>query len=413
MTKHDEELVRHGILLMAAAQISSVCNILFHGAMGRLLPGPEYGILSSMLAIMLIIGTPIEALRTAFAHYAARAVQDNDRGRILTLMKLWSRRLAWVAVAAVLIGVFASHHIAAYFHMTDTRPVLLTAVVTAGLLYVPLFAGALQGAQSFIWMSVCLQGLAVVRLVVSVLVVWFVTRTATAGVFGQAVGVAAVLVIGLKGLQDTVRGEKPADVVTGGVGGYLAQSLVMLSAFAVVMNIDVMLVRHYLPEEATRFARAATLGRAIIFLPMPIAFALFPKVVSTGGMTKSSRGLLLKAIGMALVIIGAGLVVCSIVPQLPLRIMYGDTDPQTGHLFRLMIWALTPMALTYLLMNFEMAQHRFTMTPAMTACALGYVGGVIFWHDRPEHIIAVLAVVSTLSAIAFLAGIPWRVKQEA
>ena len=80
MTKHDEGLVRHGILLMAAAQISSVCNILFHSAMGRMLPGPEYGILSPMLAIMLIIGTPLEALRTAFAHYAARAVQDNDRG---------------------------------------------------------------------------------------------------------------------------------------------------------------------------------------------------------------------------------------------------------------------------------------------------------------------------------------------
>jgi hypothetical protein len=276
MTKHDEGLVRHGILLMAAAQISSVCNILFHAAMGRMLPGPEYGILSPMLAIMLIIGTPLEALRTAFAHYAARAVQDNDRGRIMTLLQLWSKRLAWVAIAAVVIGVFASGHIAAYFHMTDTRPVLLTAVVTAGLLYVPLFAGALQGAQSFFWMSACLQGLALVRLVAAVAVAWFLTRTASAGVIGQAVGVGTVLVIGYIGLKDMVGGAKPADVKTAGVGGYLSQSLVMLSAFAVVMNIDVMLIRHYLPEEATRFARAATLGRAIIFLPMPIAFALFP-----------------------------------------------------------------------------------------------------------------------------------------
>jgi ABC-type proline/glycine betaine transport system permease subunit len=92
--------------------------------------------------------------------------------------------------------------------------------------------------------------------------------------------------------------------------------------------------------------------------------------------------------------------------------MYGDIDPQTGNLFRLMIWALTPMAITYLLMNFEMAQHRFKSTPAMIFCALLYVGGVTLWHDSAEQIIGVLAAVSTLSAIAFAVGIPWRVTAE-
>ncbi len=409
MTKSHEGIFRHGILLMAAAQISSVCNILFHSAMGRMLPGPEYGILSSMLAIMLIIGTPLEALRSAFAHYSARAVQDGDPGRIVPLIKQWFLRLLWVAVPAVLIGLVAGRPIARYFHLADATPVFLTALITGTLVFVPLCSGALQGTQSFFWMSACLQGLSFIRLVVSVLFALFISRTAIAGVLAQGIGVLVVLIIGIKGVQIMVRGAPRSEAAVVGIGGYLAQSVLMLSAFALVMNIDVMIVRHYLPDDATRFARAATLGRAIIFLPMPIAFAMFPKVVSTGHMTAANRTLLLRALGMAFAIIGGGLVVFSIFPQLPLLLMYKDRDPETARLFRMMMWALTPMAVTYMLMNFEMAQHRFKVTPALVVCAALYLVGVALWHARPEQIIAVLASVSTLSALSFVAGIPWRV----
>ena len=86
-----------------------------------------------------------------------------------------------------------------------------------------------------------------------------------------------------------LRGVGPAGRGLHGTAGYLGRSFAMLMAFSLLMMMDVLLVKHYVPGEAESFARAATVARAIIFLPMPIALAMFPKVVSRGGLTPSLR----------------------------------------------------------------------------------------------------------------------------
>ena len=67
-----EGLLRHSFLLMAATQVANVSNLLFQMVMGRALTEVQYGVLSSMLGVVLVVATPMEAVRTAFAHFAAR-----------------------------------------------------------------------------------------------------------------------------------------------------------------------------------------------------------------------------------------------------------------------------------------------------------------------------------------------------
>lgn len=413
MPNKSDGLFKHSVLLMAATQVANACNLIFHAVMGRALT-EEYSLLSTMLNIMLIINTPLEALRTSVAHFVSRAAVDGDHGAVVSLLKDWGLKLLALALPVALLGILASGQLAAFFHSPSRSPIIITSLTIIGIVYVPLLAGALQGLQSFAWMSYALQSLSIVRLVVGAALVWWVSRTVEAGLLGQLIGIVVALGLGFWGLRRLLHGAGPGRTSTAGTGAYFGRSVVMLSGFAVLMMVDMLLVRHYLPQEtAEQYARASTVARSIIFLPMPIALALFPKVVSSGEISGETRRMLFKALAMVGALIGAGVLACTLLPQIPLLILYNKSTPETMHLVRITVWAMAPMGFTYLLMNFEMAQHRFKVAPALIVCAILYLVGVALFHKNIFQVVAVLGLVSTLSALCFFFTLSWRDRPHA
>ena len=69
---------------------------------------------------------------------------------------------------------------------------------------------------------------------------------------------------------------------------------------------------------------------------------------------------------------------------------------------------MSPLGIAYLLMNFEMAQHRFACMIPLFVCALGYVVGVTLWHDQLHYVAIVLGAVGTVAAVSLVALLPWR-----
>jgi hypothetical protein len=148
----------------------------------------------------------------------------------------------------------------------------------------------------------------------------------------------------------------------------------------------------------------------MIFLTMPIAMAMFPKVASVGTTDAHNWRTLISAILYVVVILVAAAFICSLFAWVPLRIIYNDRTP-TPEMIRLVRWvvcAMSPMGLTYLLMNFQMAQRRFKPAYFLLVCAAGYVIGVTLFHDTVWQVVTVLGSVSTLSAIVLIAGLPWK-----
>jgi O-antigen/teichoic acid export membrane protein len=403
-SRHEQGLVRHSLLLMAATQLANVSNLIFQVLMGWSLDRVEYGALATMLNITLIVATPLDALRTATAHFTARCARTGQPQAVWTLVRRWSIKVTAVALPVALAGMLASAPLARFFQMTDPWPVILTSLVLVGLVVLPLFIGALQGMQSFLWMSGSQYAWSLIRLFVGAALVWGVTRTAAAGLAAQAIGVFVAVCIGWVGLRRVVGPAGEGAEPSHGVGAYFVRSLWLLAGFAVLMNADMILVKHFFdPDQAGQFAQAATIGRSIIFLPMPIALAMFPKVISMGATSQSSRRTLVLALGMVVALIGAAALAVSLWPWLPLRVMYNvkAPTPEQLHLVRCVIWAMAPLGLVYLLMNFELAQHRFSAMPGLLILAWCYVTGVGFLHASLLQVVGVLALVSVLAAALF------------
>ena len=402
-------LLRTSIFMFIATQFANIANLSFQMITGRKLPNDEYGVLATMMSVFLIASTPLDALRTAMAHFATRAMRTQDTGSIRWIINDWSRRMIWLAFIIVGLGFIFRSQAAAFFQLDSGTPFVFACGLIALALFMPLMSGVFQGMQNFYWMSASMHIWTIVRIGLVYVLLAF-TSTAIAGLAAHALATLFGLLLSLYGLHVLTR-DKPVSRPDTGISGFFFRSLLMLGSYAVLMNADLIFIKHlFTPDEAGEFAKAATIGRSVIFLPMPIALVMFPKVITSGPSTWDSRITLIKALIMVGILIGSAVAVTVMLPWLPLLVIYGlsDPDPELIRLLIIVVCSMAPLALTFLLMNYEIAQHRFSMIWLLVACAALYIAGVIQWHDTMEQVVWVLAGVSTLSAIGFSIAIVWR-----
>ena len=395
---------------MAGTLAGAACNAGFHMAVGRTLPNAEYGSLVAMLGIVLAVGTPMLALQNTLAHFTSKLVGEGRRPEVTGLFLHWVWRFAAVS-AAITAGAFVFRApLAAFWGGVDPRLIVATFAVLAASLWMNLFYGLLQGLQSFVWLAWAPQAWGATRLVLGGAFTIFLSATALAALAAQGAGVRAVLLLGAWALLRMRLPREPAPAQPRGTYRYLGSALVCLAGYAMLMNLDAALAKHYFDAEtAGLFAKAATIARTAVFLPVPIATVLFPKVTSTGGMTEESWGLLGRAMAFAGLLIAAVAGVCLWLPQLPWTILYrawsAADAPTAALLTRAMVLAMSPLALAYLLLNFEMAQRRFFWCFGLVPCGLAYVGGVALFHRQPWQIAAVLGALNLAAAGLLFAGV--------
>ncbi|HIE11158.1 MAG TPA: hypothetical protein EYP62_06040 [Kiritimatiellae bacterium] len=404
-------LLKHSLLLLAATQVANICNILFQAAMGRLLPPAEYGVLLTMLGLALIVITPLQAITAVAAHYTALLSAQGRIREVSAYVCFWCRRLSLPIVILLAAAFFGASPLRRFFHLSGTGPVRLTLTAIAISVLVPLLVGVLQGLQRFVWMTLTAYAWAVIRLVASVALALAWKRTAMAGLWGQAIGVLASVgcgIVALGALSET-RG-RPLSALPG-VHRYFAGSLLVLSGFSLLSYLDVPLMKHYFadPHVAGIYSRASVIGRAAFFLPMPIAQAMFPKVASSGFMDTHDRRNLIKAILFTVLLSGTVAVVLSLFPGIPHGVLFGDMrpNPEVVRLTRAAIWAMAPLSLLFLLLNFEMAQHRFLAALTVLPAAAAFVAGTAIWHASPIQVLAVLGAVAGSTVVILCLAIPW------
>ncbi|MGD9613181.1 MAG: hypothetical protein AB7V22_09805 [Kiritimatiellia bacterium] len=402
-------LVRHGALLVVGTFVGALCNAGFHMVVGRTLPNAEYGALVAMLGIILVVSTPMLALQNTLAHFTSALAQAGRRSEIRPLALHWVRIFAGLALA-IAAGAFVLRGPLAAFWRVEPALIVLTFAVLAASLGMSLFYGLLQGLQSFVWLAWAPQAWGATRLVLGAAFTIWLSATAFVAVAAQGLGVAAVLALCLWAvaalrLPAGVRAAQPP-----GTYRYLGSALVCLAGYAMLMNLDTTLAKHYFDAETTGlFSKAATIARTAVFLPVPIATALFPKVTSTGGLTDESWRLLGRALAFAGLLIVAVAAVCVVAPQVPWTILYrawpAESAQAAAQLTRAMVLAMSPLALAYLLLNFEMAQRRFFWCYGLIPCGLAYVGGVARFHAHPVQIAGVLGGLNLAALGLLVAGV--------
>jgi O-antigen/teichoic acid export membrane protein len=403
-----DHLIGHSLVLLMCAQVANVGNLIFQAAMMRMLDEPQYGTLAAMLGLFAAITIPLGALPWAVAYFTAGFLKAGQPHRVAGLMLAVTRDLA-IGGAIVLLMIFICRtRLAGYLHLDGSAPLLLITLAAFLSVVGSTFVGALQGLQAFNWVAGIGAASSFVRVALAAALV-AAGGTAVGSLIGHTSSMLLVTLVGVFGfrqVQGTLAGaaKRPP-----GFYRYSMQYVIAYAGYALLMNADLVLAKHFFSaDEAGRYAVVAMVGRIILFLPQPVVMAMFPKVVSSGDISRADWHTLTKALLLAGCLLAATATMCSVFAGPVLTILSGTQSAELVPLVRLMVWGLCPLSLTFFIMNFELAQRRFAIAVPLMACAAGYLACLARWHATMQQVVVLLAIAGAVAFLASVACLPWR-----
>lgn len=119
------------------------------------------------------------------------------------------------------------------------------------------------------------------------------------------------------------------------------------------------------------------IGRALVFLTQPLAMVMFPKLSRAAATGEKSNALVL-TLGTTVFFCGCAALAATILPWLPLRIMYPPEYHVAAVLVPWFAWSFLPLTLSQVMIQSLMARSRFLAVPFLVLVAISY--GFALWY---------------------------------
>jgi O-antigen/teichoic acid export membrane protein len=395
---HPERLrfARDSVLMIVSSALSGLFYLLVHVFVGRLLGKVEYGQLVALLGLLNVINLPSSTARIVLARFVAEYAHGNATQLWVTVVKRAVRRITLWGIVALLLWSLLSTVIRDVLHAPSASSIVILGGIAFAMLYSPILQGTLQGARFFGWLAAAGLAGSGGRLLF--------TSAAAAGVGSVTSVLVAVLLSVLFALavsywrfHAVLRTTPRLDRFdTRPMYRYMWPVLFGQGALFILMNADLILSARFLPEsDLAIYGYAAMLSRTVLFLPQPIALAMFPRAVNS-----RNPWLLIGPLAFSLVVGLAAAGFIFTVPDLPMRLMYGVTDASCLALVRRYVWAAIPLSLCAIVAQYLWARHATIRMLVLIPVALAYIAGLFLFHAEPTQMVVCLAAGSTAALLA-------------
>ncbi|KAF0172213.1 MAG: Uncharacterized protein FD161_4104 [Limisphaerales bacterium] len=398
--------------LVAANLGCGVFMFAVHPIVSKMDPA-EYGVFATLLKVFLLLGVPAAGLQAVFALQTATAKEATAQAELAATLRAVLRGTFALWLVVLSAGLVFSDAICTTLKISN--PAALWATLGLGLtsLWLPVMRGALQGRQDFArfgW-TLMIDGIGRFSavLVLVILLHGQAASAMSASLFSQLAAVALAW-----------HATRELRAVAGGTfawRSWLARVLPLtlgMGAVVFISTADAVFVQSQFPKEITALYQAGVIvGFGLSQFTLPIASVMFPKIAggAGGGQDAALRHTLLGTAALG----GAVAAVCSLVPTLPLRIVYFSNLEyylQAAPLVPWFAWSILFLVMANVLVQNLLARERFAIVPWLVLIAAGFAGGL--WWIQPklggmEPMAAFRLVVQVLgvSCLALLGTAVW------
>ena len=370
----------------------------------------EYGAFGVMLAVAMCV--PNMPLQMVFAQQAARAIATGRQHALAGMIRLaWLGTLGLTLILTVVMAVWHGQ-IQEAWKLPYVMGLWITLIVVLLSFWQPMFQGLLQGKQDFFWLGWTSILNAIGRISVAATLVLFFSGASTQMIAGVAIGLGISVGIGIWQTRD-LWGLR-ADSFN--VRELLAQIVPLMLGFGAVQFLftaDTMYVKHYFTEDDSGFyVGAGTLSRALLWLVLPLATVMFPKIVHSTALSQKSNLLKLVMFG-TLILAAGGAVGLTVLGPFVVRMAFTPSYvPVATAILPWYAWAMVPLSLANALVNNLLARSQFRIVPSLIILAVAYGFALTYFHDSLITVLKTLGVFNLL-LLAVCGWYTWRDKVAA
>jgi O-antigen/teichoic acid export membrane protein len=344
-----------------------------HPIVARHVPKEEYGVFTTLLQVVSLMGIPAAGLAPVFAQQVAAAVTEAQQRAVISTFHGVCRAIffIWLAMAAG-VAIFWKQALAS---LQINNPTALAATVAVGLaaMLLPVLTGMLQGRQNFIWLGWINIINGAGRFGMICLFILVVGAWAAGALCAVLIGMLAAIAVGVWQTRN-VWGVEKTSVNWGEWLRRVVPLTLGLGVATFMLSADMIFVQKFFPAKQTGYyAAAGMIGRALIFFTQPLTMVMFPKIAHSAARAQKTDVLTL-TLGATALAGAAAAIGCTLFPWLPLRAaMYDKTFLEISTpLVPWFAWCMLPLTLSGVLISSLMARARFAAVPWLVLVAVGY-----------------------------------------
>jgi O-antigen/teichoic acid export membrane protein len=393
--------------MAVAVMGQNLLGLAFTVVFARILGKDGYGSLAALVAAFLILSIPGTALQVTVAREVSGALAVGEEARGAAI-RSWMRSLLCGAAAVTVLSILLRGPIGSLIGV-DAHWAAGAVVPTAVLwLVLCVQRGALQGLQRYRLVGASLVGEAGTRLIFGLILVGAGLDVAGAylGTTMSIAAMAALLGLALHRELDTApSGHKhPVGERLRDLARRAWAPLVALALFAVLQNIDVIVVKHRVSNDAaSAYAAAAVAAKVTIWIAVGLGMYLLPEATRRTRVGRDARPVLLRTLGVSAVTAIPILAIFLLGGHILLDKAFGKDFATADSALPILGVAMALLAITYLCVQYLLALHRSRFVLIL---ALGAVLDPLLLLAAGHSLTSIAAVLAGLQAgLAALVGV--------
>jgi hypothetical protein len=361
----------------------------------------QYAAFGTLLTLVMTC-VPTMPLQMMFAQQTAlRLATGRERQLAGIVQAMWKWTFIVWAVGAATVFFFRKEIVVGW-HLPDSTGLLITLPLVLVSIWVPMFTGALQGRQDFFWMgwSQILNGAGRIFCAgILVVIIGFGASGMMAGTLGGVALGAGIAVWRSRDLW-RVRAEKFDGAE---LARQVAPLLLGFGACQFMFTADTLFAKCFFSDEQIApYVAVGTISRALLWLVLPLAAVMFPKLVHATAKSEKSNLFNIVVLGTAVLAAGGALGLWLTGPMIVKIMSRASFVPEAVKLLPWYAGAMIPLALANVMVNDLLARGKYGVVPWMVGLAVAY-GFTLPWmlHHYPGKIEVVLQTLGAFNLLLF------------
>jgi O-antigen/teichoic acid export membrane protein len=402
------QLFHASFLLTAMGICTGILGYIYQILVGRLLGPIELGLFSAVISLTTIFSAPLGAITLIVAKKISFLKAKENYEELKRVGKKYLRAIAFGSLIFITVMYLIQDFVLHYLNSSNNFLFCLFVgmVIMAALL--SLNNAFFQGLQMFNWYV----GLGFTWALLKIICVFYLVSFLEFGVNGATSGaLLSQLIIWLIGIYilckyfisnysniEKIKFDKSdSGLIT------IKSSIVVIIAstsFVIMTQVDVVLANHFFsPLMASQYSAAAILGKAVLYVPGGLVFALFPMVVSNDANHTSSVNLIKQAIFITTILcipiclfyyfFGGDLV----------SFFYGDKYPQAGELLGYLGFAFFPMSMLMVMEHFLLAKGRLLFSLIFVILVPLQILAAYLWHESLFQLVGIIFMAGSIAIV--------------
>ncbi|MBI3412282.1 MAG: hypothetical protein HY040_28520, partial [Planctomycetes bacterium] len=281
----------------------------------------------------------------------------------------------WLGMAAG--AVVIRKDLIGLWKISNPASLWVTVLLALVSMWLPIMMGLLQGRQNFLWLGwvAILNGMG--RFVSLAVIVLALGGYAAGAMTGALIGAVVAMFVAGWQTRDVWFGEGARFEWRAWLARVVPLTL-GLGASQFMLSADMIIVQSVFDKETTGFYGAAgMIGRALVTFTTPMMAVMFPKVAQSAARAEKTN-VLTQALGATALLGGLAALGCTLLPELPLRLVYPAKYLFIAPLVPWFAWCMLPLTLANVLISSLLARRRYEAVPWLVLVAAGYGLALLF-----------------------------------